>query len=267
MTGRIGTARRADTRSGDRTGPLPELPGLAWRKTEFYIRQSLRDLEPRGKSVLDIGAGSGMFTCYLALLGASRVVALEPEGAGSAHSARAVLMERVRALGLTNVACLADTFQSYDPKGSRFDVVLAHDVINHLDEASVRELDSSPAARQRYAVLLRKLYGLLRPGGLAIIADCARSNAFADLGLRNPLARSIDWKKHQNPSLWCALLRDAGFAPPAVHWTYPRRLRALAPLLATREAAYLTHSHFVLHAVRPADATGLDADAIAPENA
>src|SRR5690606_18843196 len=91
---------------------LPDLPGLALRRSEFWIRQSLRDAPIAGKSVLDIGAGRGLFTCYMALKGARHVVALEPDGDGSVEAPRASLLRHVQALGLENVACYPETLKA-----------------------------------------------------------------------------------------------------------------------------------------------------------
>src|SRR5690606_23713623 len=193
------------------TDVLPDLPGLALRRSEFWIRQSLRDAPIAGKSVLDIGAGSGLFTCYLALKGARHVVALEPDGDGSVEAPRARLLRHVQLLGLRNVTCLPDTLQAFDPGLERFDVILANNVINHLDEAAVQVLGRDPAARAAYTIVLSKMFDLLTPGGLAIIADCARDNLFGWFGLKNPLAPSIEWHKHQNPRVWSDLLESAGF--------------------------------------------------------
>ncbi len=234
-----------------RSEPDRKTAPVLWERVEFWLRQSLRDLEFTGKAVLDIGAGDGLFSCYMALHGAARVVALEPELAGAGRHARMTLIERVQALQLNNVIGLADTFQDYAGSSREFDVIVAHDVINHLDEHAVAALHRDPRARASYAALLTKLYELLKPGGVLVMADCARDNLFAWLGVRNPVAPTIEWVKHQNPDLWMGLLHEAGFERAELHWTYPRRLRMFGRLLDSRVMAFLMESHFVLHARRP----------------
>src|SRR2546423_1219298 len=257
------TARERAYREGDsRTGGgqmtgangagLPDVAGLRWGRVEFWLRQSLRDLDFRGKAVLDVGAGEGLFSCYIGLQGAATVVALEPELEGAEHHARRMLIERVAALRLRNVTCLADTFQDYAGPDEAFDVIVAHDTINHLDERAVIALHRDEGARASYRGLLRKFYGLLKPGGVCVIADCTRANLFASLGVPNPISPTIEWYKHQSPDLWMRLMRDVGFDRADLHWTYPRRLRLLGRLLDNRFASFLLESHFVLHGHRPA---------------
>jgi SAM-dependent methyltransferase len=231
---------------------LPDVPGVRWSRVEFWLRQSLRDLNFRDKAILDVGAGEGLFSCYMALHGAARVVALEPELDGSGKHPRMTLLARTAALRLDNVICLGDTFQEYTGLGGEFDVILAHNAINHLDEHAVAALHREERARASYRALLSKFYELLKPGGVFVLADCARANLFAWLGLRNPVAPMIEWHKHQNPELWMRLLRDVGFDHTELHWTYPRRLRVLGGILDNRLVSFVMASHFVLHARRSA---------------
>ena len=196
--------------------------------------------------MLDVGAGDGLFACYMALHGASEVVALEPEQDGSSSSALRLLRARTEALKLP-IACHAQTFQDFTDEEHSFDVILAHNVINHLDEDAVTQLQTSEVARIRFRELLAKMHRLLKPDGVLILADCARDNLFPRLGLPNPLAPTIEWEKHQNPEVWRELLRQVGFAAAELHWTYPRRLRGLGPLLSRRWMSYCLDSHFVMH--------------------
>lgn len=220
-------------------------------RAEFWIRESVRDLPLAGTDVLDVGAGDGLFTCYIAAAGARRVVALEPEADGSDAGAAGTLRARVAAAGFRNVECRADTFQAFDAPPVTFDIVLLHHVVNHLDEAAVQRLHFDEDARARYRDLLGRCCALLRPGGVAVIVDCARENRFRWLGRLHPLAPTIEWTKHQNPEVWIALLGEVGFAPVRLYWPVARRLRVARPLIANRRMALALDSRFVLHAFRP----------------
>src|SRR5215475_13915542 len=52
-------------------------------RLRFYLENLFAGIAIEGRRVLDIGAGSGVFSVYLALCGAAEVCALEPEVAGS----------------------------------------------------------------------------------------------------------------------------------------------------------------------------------------
>ena len=232
---------------------LASSTGVRWDdRADFWIQQSLRQIPLSGKTVLDVGAGTGSFTCYMARQGAKQVVALEPDLDGSGDGkGLAALARRVEGLGLNNVTYRRDTFQSYEAGNGQFDIILLHAVINHLDEAAVEVAHEAEWARERYRELLEKAYRMLAPGGTLIIADAARDNLYPKLGLRNPFAPTIEWNKHQNPKLWTTLLRQAGFEKIRLSWATPKRLRSIGALLNNRAAAFVLHSHFVLHATRP----------------
>jgi SAM-dependent methyltransferase len=217
-------------------------------RVEFWIRESLRDLSLAGADVLDVGAGDGLFTRHIAEAGARRVVALEPEAAGSGTGAASVLERRILAAGLDNVECRRETFQSYPGAPGSFDILLLHHVVNHLDEAAVVRLHLDDDARMRYRALLGRCRELLRVGGVAVIVDCARVNLFRWLGHHHPLAPTIEWTKHQNPETWIGLLEEAGFGTIQLYWPIARRLRVARRLLANRYMALALDSRFVLHA-------------------
>lgn len=88
----------------------------------------------KGRSVLDVGGGDGIHSFYAAARGASKVVNLEPESDGSTAGVTNQFGRWKTALGASNVQLNLGTFQSFDPQGQTFDIVLIQDAINHLDE-------------------------------------------------------------------------------------------------------------------------------------
>jgi cyclopropane fatty-acyl-phospholipid synthase-like methyltransferase len=213
-----------------------------------HARQVFGDVELAGKRLLDIGCGSGWESFYASCLGAT-VVGLEPEAAGSASGSRAEFERGVAKLGLNDIRIVPSTLQAYDGT-DLFDVVLSVSSINHLDEDACTRLHVDEAARAEYRSLLGKLAHLTSPGGTFIAIDCGRKNLFASLGLRNPILRSIEWGKHQQPELWAELLTECGFQEPSIRWLTFNSLRGAGRLLENRVAAYCSTSIFRLEMTR-----------------
>jgi SAM-dependent methyltransferase len=213
----------------------------------FYVDYLFDGVPLAGRRILDIGAGDGLYSFYAAAAGAQRVVALEPEGEGSTAGVTGTFSRLGEALALDSVELRPDTFQDFDPKGQRFDVLFLHAAINHLDESATMAIGRDEAARQTYRELFSKLASMGAPGAKLIASDASRHNLFARLPIRNPLQPTIEWEKHQTPETWARLLEDAGFTDPRVRWnsinTFRRPGRVL---LGNRVAAWVLDSAFCL---------------------
>ena len=213
----------------------------------FYCAYLFDEIPLRGKTMLDIGAGDGRYSFYAACAGAQRVVGLEPEVEGS-RTGMHERFERARSLlRLQTVDLEPRSLQDYDARGETFDVLLLHDSVNHLDEAACMRLRDDPTAREIYRVLFEKLARLNRPNGTLVVADCSNENLFARLRVKNPVAPTIEWHKHQKPELWAGMLAEVGFRNPRIRWRSFNRLRSGGRvLLGNRLAAYCLTSHFCL---------------------
>ena len=222
-------------------------------RLDYVAGGCFRNLSLVNKSVLEIGAGGGWMSVWCVAKGASRVVALEPELAGSTKGVRSNLERLVQDLVLPPglVTYLPITIQEFfqSNPGPEFDLILAYTVINHIDEEAVQRLNQpeEQAARKSYLELLQQIRSILRPGGTLVITDNARRNLWGDLGLRNPVSPTIEWHKHQQPEVWVSLLLEAGFTSFALSWNVPSRLRWLRWGLSNRLASYCLNSHFLLH--------------------
>lgn len=178
----------------------------------YYFKRFFAGYDFKGKRVLDIGGGIGRLSFYAAASGASDVICLEPETAGST-SGVITEFERIRQRGkFENCRISPKTFQEFAAENPPpFDVIVSNASINHLAEEAVVDLLTNPVSMATYQTLIRQFAELLVPGGRVIIADCCRNNLFGDLGLRNPFCTSIEWFKHQNPSTWRRLFEREGF--------------------------------------------------------
>ena len=220
----------------------------------FYLGQILSGVDFAGKRVLDIGGGYGNLTFYAASQGASVAVCLEPEFDGSTAGMQETFERTATLLETGDRARLVrQTIQDFTWDGPPFDVILLHNSINHLDEDATIALHRDEEARERFRAIFRKLGALAAPGARMLIADADRYNLWRFIpGVTNPVARTIEWEKHQPPERWAALAREGGFVKERVIWTTFNTLRAPGRLLlGNRLASYLLTSHFAMWLRKP----------------
>lgn len=203
-----------------------------------------RGIPLTGATVLEVGCGTGAWAIWSALKGAHRVVGIDPESKGSAPGTLAAFRRTIETLGLSGqTEALACSLEELPTSDRSFDVVVMYDAINHLDEDAVVNLHRDQGAVRRYVTLLRHLRSRVHEGSWVVVADCGRDNAWRRLGLRSPLAPSIEWHKHQNPHTWVMVFAQAGFRKMDLRWS---PLQPFPRLTANWLAQYLTCSHFVL---------------------
>lgn len=222
--------------------------GYKPRNLRFYLNYLFDGVDLAGKRMLDVGAGNGRFSFYAACAGARESVAMEPDAAGSSGGRTGQALQRLASLlDDPNVKLVRQTLQEYEHEGDPFDVVLLHASINHLDEEACVVLHHDAAAQREYLEIFEKLAALTKPQGTLIVVDVARRNLFGDLGLKNPISRSIEWEKHQAPAFWAELLSRKGFTKPRIRWnTFNTLGSAGRLLLGNRVASYLLTSSFCL---------------------
>lgn len=122
-----------------------------WRTAANSAAYLLPQLRP-GLSVLDVGCGPGTITADLAeIVAPGRVLALEPTEAGL-DLARAETRRR----GASNVDFAVGDVLALDLEDDRFDVVHAHQVLQHVPD---------PVGA------LREMARVCRPGGVVAVRD------------------------------------------------------------------------------------------------
>jgi SAM-dependent methyltransferase len=224
-----------------------EEPGRRSGNLRFHFEHLFRGVSFPGKQVLDVGAGNGQLSFYAVAMGAQRVVALEPEKEGWTEGDRAQFQRIAHLLGTDQVELQPVTLQEYEPGGDTFDMLILKSSINHLDEDACIRLHQDSGARATYRKLFAKLADLTRPGAWLIATDCSPHNFFAQSGLKNPIAPSIEWHTHQRPQLWVELLEEAGFRDPRIRWESFNTLRSPGRVvLGNRVASYFLNSAFAL---------------------
>ncbi len=219
-------------------------------RMRFYLNYAFQDIYFEGRSMLEVGGGSGLTSLYAACMGAKSVVCLEPELAGATKGE----LNKLKLLcdnlpPPISITPKAVTFQEFDPGNQTFDIILLHHSINHLDEEACINLQHNEVAREKYRIIFQKLSEAAAPNAKLVIADCSRYNFFASMGLGNPFTPTIEWHKHQSPKYWSNMLSEFGFVNPQIHWTPPliSYLGKIAELfLGNRLVSYFTTSHFYL---------------------
>lgn len=189
-----------------------------------------------------------MMSFYAASRGAHRVVCLEPSEAGSNPAMDEQFLKWQAGLGPgVKVDLVRETFQNLDPGDQKYDVVLIHNAINHLDEEACARLQYDANARAAYVSMFQKLADLTSDGGDLIITDAGRKNAWNALGLRSPFAPTIEWDIHQQPKIWAGLAAAGGFSETQITWRSHDKLGAAGQaLLGNRVGGWLTNSMFIL---------------------
>jgi len=200
-------------------------------------------LKLEGARVLEIGCGNGAFCMWAALHGAEYVFGIEPEGNGSTGGTLRLFREVVEKLNLTNIEAKGIFLQELGISTKPFDIIVMYNVINHLDEDKVQILHKDQDAAEKYILLVRDLKKFLKPGGIIIVADCARRNFWNDIGLKSPLAPTIEWHKHQSPQQWIKIFKKAEYRLYDFRWSI---LNPIGSFASNWLVQYLTVSHFVL---------------------
>jgi len=215
----------------------------------FYLDYLFQGIDLEGKRVLDIGAGVGQFSLYMALSGAKSVTSLEPELEGGSATMVEKFNHLIQEFNLSNVSVNKAIFQEFDPKGEEFDLILCHNSINHLNEECSTDLHENPASYEVYSGLFKQFKSMSSDHSGLLLTDCARSNFFGDIGLRSPFCPTIGFNVHQNPRLWARLASEAGYKAPQISWSPITHLGKLGQVLFSNKlAAYMTMSHFKLFA-------------------
>ncbi len=223
------------------------------RRLQFYLKTLFEGIDFSGKKVLDIGGGSGIYSFFVAVMGAKKVVCLEPEIEGST-SGISDKFNRLRMLldCDDNVELKSITFQSLELKSETYDIVLLHNSINHLDEPACVNLLIDSISNNIYQEIAAKIYSLSNHGARLILCDCSRYNFFQLLKIQNPFAPTIEWHKHQKPEIWANLFIEAGFIKLKIQWNSFNALGNLGRLITGNQVmAYFLRSHFCLTMIKP----------------
>lgn len=214
----------------------------------FKLQDFFENTKLKNKKILDVGGGYGLLSLYAAIMGADNVVCLEPETDGSSSGSQMLFYQLKEDLQIENVKLCTLTFQEHS-ENEKYDIIILHNSVNHLDENSCVNFSTDPTAYNVYKELFAKMNRLLNNDGLIILSDCSRYNFWDLIGLKNPFDFNIEWPKHQSPFKWRKLLNKTGFEVQKIKWSSFNRFHHIGKfLLGNLIFAYFLTSHFTIYA-------------------
>lgn len=226
--------KRAATHDpGSRESSVAYARGQFERKVRSGLAPFAKQVDLIGADILEIGSGHGGISCYLACVGARRVVSIDVDTSrlefGEALAEQiAALSDPPRPLPLEFME-----MDCHDLKleNESFDVVVADNILEHVDDP---------------AVVLAECYRVLRPGGQVLIPSF--SSIFSKFGLHLKHGLKLPWANvfFTEPTIVAALQRRAAKHPELLEW-YPglsRNPRSVRDVRAHRDLNNLTYEGF-----------------------
>ena len=208
-----------------------------------YLIWCFKNINFSNKKVLDVGGGNGIFSYYAKSKGAKTVINLEPFSSGSTP-----LNDRDNNI-CKDLQIINDnrTIQNFKVD-EKFDIIILHDSINHLDEELYKKIHLDKSSLEKYERLIQMLLNILEEKGTIIITDCSRYNFWAILNIKNPFAPSIDWDVHQHPNLILKLFNIQGKFSYKLRWSPFKRFGTLGYIISYFgfPFSFFLQSHFNL---------------------
>ena len=219
-----------------------KLSNHTFRRMYNYLTWCFKDIDFDNRSVLDIGGGNGIYSFYAKFNGAKQALNLEPFAAGSTQ----FNFDLIDSKSDFNIQVIGETIQRFD-SNQKFDIIIMHDSINHLDESVFEKIHKDSNAFKEYKKLINKIVEYLSQDGTIIITDCSNRNFWGDLGLKSPFAPTINWHLHQPPSLVKILFEDH-VTQVKLRWSPFKRFGVFGRLLSKigMVPSYFMQSHFNL---------------------
>ncbi|MAW08533.1 MAG: hypothetical protein CME61_09690 [Halobacteriovoraceae bacterium] len=198
-----------------------------FKRSFNYLKWAFKSINFNNKTVLDIGGGNGIYSYYSRYSGAKKCINLEPFEAGSKN----VKINSKSVDDNLKIEIINDTIQDFNTK-EKFDIIILHDSINHLNEPIFSNLHKSEKDFKAYCDILNKISNLLKSDGVIIVTDCSRYNFWGFIGLKSPFAPSIDWDIHQSPYLIKKLFKIQGFDNHKIRWSPFKRFGLFGRILS-----------------------------------
>lgn len=214
-----------------------------FKRSYNYLKWAFKGINFKDKSVLDIGGGNGIYSYYAKFMGANYCINLEPFEAGSKN----VKIDSKEIPDSLHITLINQTIQEFITD-KKFDIIILHDSVNHLDEPIFSEIHENKPSFDKYCKLIKKITDLLNDRGTIVVTDCSRYNFWGILGLKNPFAPSIEWNLHQSPYLIKKLFIEQGFRKFNLRWSPFKRFDLFGKILSFFGfiPSFFMQSHFNL---------------------
>ena len=207
-----------------------------------------------GKRILELGCGLGHLALWWAVNGAEAVIALdEAAGHGAPVGVTNNLPEHIRELSLDNITRVIADALEFEFGNGKWDIVIARNSLHHI-LPTTDDTCYLTITKQRILGFLARIRDALVQGGTLILQERMRRNLsefYLPLGLPDPFKQQVVNKTyHRNPGYFAGLAEQAGFAKVIVRYPVSYRLRHLQAVLSNRLGSFLTHSGYILKAMK-----------------
>tara|TARA_Y100001970_G_scaffold199595_1_gene242794 strand:+ start:29447 stop:31381 length:1935 start_codon:yes stop_codon:yes gene_type:complete len=214
---------------------------------KFYLYKLFGGINFKNKNVLDIGSGTGIFSIYSSFAGAKNVYSLEPEDEGSSELMLDNFFKLKNMFQCDNINIIDKKLQDFYNNDIKFDIVILHNTINHLDEDATINVHNNLTSQKKFIKIFKEIKNMLNEDAEIIITDCSKYNLFGDLGIKNPFAPQIEWEKHNSPYAWKKILLKSEFHSITVEWINHNSLRSIGSwLFGNKYMSYFLNSYFLI---------------------
>lgn len=210
-----------------------------YKRMKKYLDWCFKGVNFKNKEVLDIGGGNGIYSYYSMSRGANYALNLEPFESGSTFYSSNLDIDNPLKIETIN-----NTIQNFSST-KKFDIIILHDSINHLNEPLFEHLHQNQNSYSSYVKLINKICSHLKETGIIIITDCSRYNFWGSFGIKNPFAPSIEWNLHQSPYLVLSLFKG-NFIKYKLRWSPFKRFGQFGYFLSKfgKIPSYFLQSHY-----------------------
>ena len=184
----------------------------------------LRDVNlKKEKTVLEIGAGNGLFSHFLAIYFDAKVTSLDQyEGFGSVKETYNINKSLSEQLNYNNVEIIKSDIATFETE-RKYDYIFAINVFHHIIETH-KKLSHDNENFDNCMQIFSTVHNLLNENGTFLLREVGKLNyPFNPLYLKE--RHVVNFKTKQDSSEWVKCLKEAGFKDIKIRYVTPRYIR------------------------------------------